>query len=111
MTTGQQQLTELVAAMTEAGIMPEEIDYGNGCYWYGVPKGRRSSLLIRDNHALYILCGTAEDWLRGKGWNSISPGEVFETEWEHEPSGTWYLPLPAAIRAEMERSNDPATQP
>lgn len=56
---------------------------------------------IEDEHALHILTGHAERWLRERGWLS---GDLWETYW-HPVSAHAKLfdSLAAAIRAELGR--------
>lgn len=111
-TTNTTPIHDLWNAMGGAGIQPRNIKRRSQSsyrltdeynYEWLYTFDQRSHLPIADEHAGFILTGHAEKWLRGRGWNIISPGDVHEREYEHEPRGTGYISLPDALLAEAGR--------
>jgi len=71
--------------------------------WLFSHDGRGASH-IEDQHALDILKGHAEDWLRGRLKGVISIGVPNNQMFYNWLAAVYNHSLPAAIRAEMERS-------
>ena len=78
---------------------PECIRLRMGEWWY--INEWRSSEIIDHQHALDLVVAEAERFLRSREWNMVSPGLEHEREWEHDPQGTGYMPLPEALRYAM----------
>lgn len=110
-TTNTTPLLDLWEAMEDAGIQPEHIngplqhptESGPDEWGYDDATGVQNAVILDNQDILFILTGHAETWLRGRGWNIISPGDVHEREYEHEPRGTGYISLPDALCAEAGR--------
>ena len=89
----------------------EQVQITEGGDWYydlrgalkDKPEAQEYCERLLSQHALDLIERNAERWLRGRGWNIISPGDVHEREYEHEPRGSGYISLPDALRAEAGR--------
>lgn len=109
-TTNTTPIHDLWNAMQDAGIQPDNIKIAgtigvNYCFRphedtdHGIPAS--AWFRIRKEHALHILTGHAEAWLRGRGW-SIQKNKygVVYGDGTRSPGKK---SLPDAIRAEAGR--------